>query len=303
MAKLSVIIPSRNEKYLAKTVDDLFAKARGEFEVVVILDENDQELTPRDGLRVIKKEGKPGLRSAMNQAIDAATGKYIMKSDAHCMYGEGFDEILKADMEDNWVIIPRRYSLIPETWEINYNRPIVDGEYYVFPYVPEIRAVKTGGKWYQRWADRKELLIDEDMAFQGSCWFTTKEHLRNIEGFSINTSTGDEFVLESEELANKTWLSGGKCFVNKKTWYAHWHKGSAGRGYFINKWPMKRQRVFHTDYWMHDKWPKAIHKMEWLVDRFMPIPGWPEDWQDPKYEAQYIKNNGLNVSQYDLAKL
>src|SRR4030043_492528 len=222
---LSIIIPSRNEEFLSKTVDDIFTKATGNFEVVVILDEKDQPLVPRPNLFVHKKIGKPGLRSAMNQAIDASHGKYIMKCDAHCMFGEGFDEILQTDCKDNWVVIPRRYSLIPETWEINYARPVIDYEYFVFPFVPEIHSVKTGGKWYQRAIDRAELLIDEDMAFQGSCWFTPKEHSRNIGGFSIETSTGDEVVCESEEMANKTWLSGGKVMVNKKTWYAHLHKG------------------------------------------------------------------------------
>lgn len=300
MAKLSVIIPSRNEKYLEKTVDDLFAKARGDVEVVVLCDETYQPLKERPNLRVIQKKGKPGLRSAMNQAIEAATGKYIMKTDGHCMFGEGFDTILMAECDDNWVVIPRRYSLIPESWEINHARPIVDGEYYVFPYVPEIRSVKTGGKWYQRWQDHKDILLDDEMAFQGSCWFTTKQHLLNIDGFSINTSTGDEFVLESEELANKTWLSGGQCKINKKTWYAHWHKGSAGRGYFIDKKPIRRQRIFHTDYWMHDKWPKAVRKMEWLIEHFWPVPSWPEDWKDPKYEAEYIKNNNLAKDGYGI---
>ena len=290
---LSVIIPSRNEKYLAKTVDDIFKKSRGKIEVIVILDENDQKLTPRPNLIVQKKIGKPGLRSAMNQAIALASGKYIMKTDAHCMFGEGFDKILATGCEDNWVVIPRRYSLNPDDWKIKTDRPIIDYEYFVFPFVPEIRSVKTGGKWYQRAEDRKELMLDEDMAFQGSCWFTTKQHLKNIDGFSIETSTGDEFVCESEEMANKTWLSGGKVMVNKRTWYAHWHKGSAGRGYFITTKTMKRQRVFHNDYWMNDKWPKAIHKMEWFVERFWPIPGWPQDWKDPKYQKEYKKSNSI----------
>lgn len=299
---VSIIIPSRNEKYLEKTVDDLFAKARGEFEVVVVCDEKPQELKPRSNLRILQKIGKPGLRSAMNQAIEAAKGPYIMKTDGHCMFGEGFDVILSADMEDNWVVIPRRYSLIPEEWKRNFTRPIIDYEYYVFPWVPEIKSVKTGGKWYQRAIDRKELTLDDEMAFQGSCWFTTKKHLENIEGFGVETSTGEQFVLESEELSNKTWLSGGQVMCNKKTWYAHWHKGAAGRGYFINKWPIRRQRIFHTDYWMHDRWPKAIRKMEWLIERFMPIPGWPLDWKDLKWEQQYIRNNELGPEGYGLPR-
>lgn len=287
---LSVIIPSRNEKYLSKTVDDLFAKAQGKIEVIVILDEQDQKLAPRPNLFVHKKTGKPGLRTALNQAIGLARGKYIMKTDAHCMFGEGFDKMLIANCEDNWVVIPRRYSLDPETWSIRSNRPIIDYEYFVFPWVTAATTDKTGGKWHQRGIDRAELLLDEDMAFQGSCWLTTKQHIIDIGGFSDDTSTGDDFVCESEELANKTWFSGGKVMVNKETWYAHWYKGSAGRGYFIATKAMRRQRKFHDDYWMHDKWPKARHKMAWLVEKFMPIPGWPEDWQNPKYEQDYLKS-------------
>ena len=290
--KLSVIIPSRNEHYLQKTVSDILSKATGEIEVLALLDENPQELKPHPRLRILKKKGKPGLRSAINQAVDAAKGRYIMKTDAHCMFAEGFDEVLKADCDDNWVVIPRRHSLIPETWEINYERPIIDYEFMPFPY-RKLTSVRFGGKWWERAEARKELLLDEEMAFQGSCWFTTKKHLQNIGGYHIDTSTGDEFVLESEELANKTWLSGGKVMVNKKTWYAHMHKGSMGRGYFLNVKHMKKQRVFHIDYWMHDRWPKAARKMEWLVDLFWPIPTWPEDWQDPKYEQEYLIENGL----------
>jgi len=293
MDKLSVIIPSRNEQFLSKTVDDIFNKARGEFEVIVILDEKDQPLEPRDGLIVSKKIGEPGLRSAINQAVDIATGKYIMKTDAHCMFAEGFDEVLKADCDDDWVVIPRRYSLLPETWERNFERPIIDYEYMPFPY-RKLTSVRLGGKWWERAEGRKELLIDEEMAFQGSCWFTTKGHFQRIGAYDMITATGDQFVLESEELANKTWLSGGKCMVNKKTWYAHLHKGNRyGRGYFLNSKHMKRQRLFHIDYWMHDRWPKSLHTMEWLLEQFSPVPTWPEDWQNPDYETNFLRDNQI----------
>lgn len=290
---LSVVIPSRNEIFLQKTVDDILDKAIGEIEVIVILDEKEQEVRARKGLRVVKKVGVPGLRSAINQGVSVAKGKYIMKTDAHCMFADGFDEVLKADCDDNWVVIPRRYSLNGQEWTRNISRPIIDYEYMPFPY-RKLTSVRLGGKWYDRAERRKELLIDEEMAFQGSCWFTTKKHFKNIGAYDMITSTGDEFVLESEELANKTWLSGGKCMVNKKTWYAHLHKGNRyGRGYFLSSAAMKRQRVFHIDYWMNDKWPKAIHTMSWLIDQFSPVPTWPEDWQDPKYKKDYLEKNDL----------
>jgi len=295
MPNLSIIIPSRNEQFLAKTVDDIFAKAKGEFEVIVVLDENDQPLVPRPNLRVLKKVGSPGMRSAITQGINAAQGKYIMKCDAHCMFAEGFDLVLGAECEDNWIVIPRRFSLEPEPWIIREGRPTIDYEYNPFPYAT-LTSVKTGGKWYQRAIDRKDILLDENMGFQGSCWFTTRKHFDSIDGFEKNTSY-DEFVLESEELANKTWLSGGKVMVNKKTWYAHLHKGNQfGRGYFLDKKHMKTMRVFYIDFWMHNRWPKRIHDIEWLINKFMPIPGYPSDWQNPKYEERWLIENGLKSS-------
>ena len=36
--KVSVVIPARNEQYLQKTVDDVFAKSRGDIEVIVVLE-------------------------------------------------------------------------------------------------------------------------------------------------------------------------------------------------------------------------------------------------------------------------
>lgn len=292
---VSIVIPSRNEMFLVRTVQDIYEKAKGEFEVIVICDEKIQELEPRPNLMVVPKSGPPGLRSAINQAVELAQGKFILKVDAHCMFDEGFDVKLSAECEDHWVVIPRRYSLEPKDWSIRTYRPTIDYEYYVFPFRNEqLKSVRTGGKWHERTAERQHILLDEDMAFQGSCWFTTKEHLKSIDGFGIDTSTGEQFVLESEELANKTWLSGGKVMVNKKTWYAHLHKGyEYGRGYFLNKKPMKQQRVFHTIYWHNNRWPKQIYTMKWLIDKFMPIPGWPEDWQNPKYEQEWRQANGL----------
>jgi len=254
-----------------------------------------QKLTPRPNLIVRKKIGPPGVKSATNQGIEMASGEYIMRTDAHCMFGESFDAILVADSQKNWIQIPRRYSLIPETWSIRPGRAIVDYEYFVFPFA-EVTSVRDGHKWYQRAEDRKELLIDEIMTFQGSCWFMKKDYYNNVCKLEINPETKDDFILEAEELAFKTWLSGGKVMVNKKTWYAHWHKGPGARGYFMDKQPMREQRIFHIDYWMHDKWPKATKKMEWFIDRFMPIPKWPLDWLDPKYEQAYLRRLEANTN-------
>jgi len=291
---VSIIIPSRNEQFLSQTVDDIFAKARGSFEVIVVLDEKDQPLTPRPNLIVLKKEGTPGMKSALIQGIKASTGEYIMKTDAHCMFGDSFDTILSSECEDDWIVIPRRYSLEPKDWSIRTFRPIVDYEYIPFPFLADLASVKTGGKWHSRRDERADILIDENMAFQGSVWFLKKKYFWGTIGGFEPTTTGDDFLLESEEIGNKSWLSGGKVMTNKKTWYAHLHKGAEyGRGYFMDKRPMKRQRIYHVNYWWHNSWPKAIHPMTWLIDYFWPVPSYPDDWKDPKYEAKWREVNGL----------
>jgi len=52
MARLSVVIPSRNERYLAPAVEDIFRNRRGECEVVAVLDQSDWP----EGWKVVAKE-------------------------------------------------------------------------------------------------------------------------------------------------------------------------------------------------------------------------------------------------------
>ena len=89
MAKVSVIIPSRNERYLLDTVRSLFTKAAGEIEVIVVLGGPTTHLLPDEqpGLKFIRKPNPEGLISAINDAVGIATGKYLLKTDAHCMFG------------------------------------------------------------------------------------------------------------------------------------------------------------------------------------------------------------------------
>src|SRR3990172_6113558 len=123
MKDVSIIIPARNEVFLQKTVSDLLTKAEGDIEVIVILDGYwpTPQLVEDDRLKIIHR-GKPlGMRAAINAGAAIAKGKYLMKCDAHCMFAQGFDILLAADCQDNWVVIPRRYALDAEKWEIFEN--------------------------------------------------------------------------------------------------------------------------------------------------------------------------------------
>ena len=282
MAKVSVLIPTRNEMFLSKTVDDIFNKARGEFEVVVYLDGYfpDPPLREREGLKIVHCPEAKGMRPGINAAAAAATGKYLMKLDAHCMMDEGFDVKLQADMEDNWVVVPRRYSLEPEDWKIKETgKAPVDYHYLCWPWNKPEEAGMHGEVWRERAKKRLDILIDDEMSSQGSCWFMTKDHFDNfLEGLP-NEGYGN-FVQEFQQIGNKTWLGGGEVKVNKKTWYAHLHKGKTyGRGYFISKPKMVDGQTWSYKYWMENRWEKRVHDIEWLIDKFWPVPTWPENWK------------------------
>jgi len=282
MDKISVIIPSRNELFLPQTIKDVLAKAAGEIEVIAVLDgyEPEPPLEKDPRLIVIEKPIKEGMRAAINSAAAVATGKYLMKCDAHCMFAEGYDEALKADCDDNWVIIPRRVSLDAENWTVsNTGKSPVDYHFLSWPYANPNEIGMHGNVWNERARKRKDILIDDEMSSQGSCWFMTKKHFDFLGGFSeVGYGT---FVQEAQEFGNKTWLSGGRMVINKKTWYAHLHKGKKyGRGYYISKHEMIRGAHYSADYWMNNRWSERKYDLDYLIEKFWPVPGWPTDWKE-----------------------
>lgn len=278
MSKLSIVIPSRNERFLSQTVDDIFSKARGDFEVIVVLDGYwpDPILADRPNLTLIHRGIAMGMRSAINSASTIAKGKYLMKCDAHCMFDEGFDEVLKADCDDDWVVIPRRRSLDAENWTIFEKTPI-DYEYLRYPFYKPDEIGIHGTIWPQRARERIDILIDDNMGFQGSCWFTTREHFIERIGGLQEEGYGT-FIGEPQEIGNKTWLGGGRVIVNKKTFYAHLHKGKQyGRGYSMGKQGLIAGNLYSVDYWYNNRWADRIHDFSWLIEKFWPVPTWPED--------------------------
>jgi glycosyltransferase involved in cell wall biosynthesis len=282
MSKVSVLIPTRNELFLAKTVDDLFNKLKGDFEVVVYLDgyQPDPPLVERPNLVILHDPEAKGMRHGINSTAAAAKGEFLMKCDAHCMFAEGIDEILKQDCEEDWVVIPRRVSLDAENWAIaNTGRGPVDYHFLSYPYDKPNEIGMHGNVWVERAKQRRDILIDDEMSSQGSCWFMTKKHFDRFGG--VPHEGYGNFVQEFQQVGNRTWLSGGRVVINKKTWYAHLHKGKKyGRGYWISKQRMIEGAHWSADWWMNNRWPDRKYDIEWLIDKFWPVPTWPENWKE-----------------------
>jgi len=289
MEKVSIIIPARNERHLTKTVDDVFDKATGDIEVLVFLDGPTEFQLPadRDSLVLINNNEPRGLKTALNTLAKTATGKYLLKLDGHCMMGEGFDEILAADCERDWLAVPSKYFYYPETGE--KDKGPIDYYYMQCPYTdPKGRGNRFGNGLFPRlWNKRSEEKIDDLMTMTGCCWFVHRDKFIELGGMDLKDSA--TLSPESEELPLKYWLSGGRVVRNKNTWFAHLWQKQRHRGYDLKRNSQHRPaEVYLTGYFMNNRWPKQVRDIKWLIDKFQP-PGWPENWEALKED--YERNN------------
>ena len=279
MVVVSVIIPARNEQFLSPTIEDLVRNSRANTEIIAVLEGYwPDKVINNPAVHYIHFSTPRGMRNAINAGVEIARGKYIMKCDAHCAFGEGYDEILKSACDDNWVVVPRRYSLDPINWERKKKSPI-DYHYLSYPLLEGNDGALHGRWWRQRGKDRADIPIDLELTSQGSCWFMSRKHWDWLGGLQIE-GYGD-FIQEFQEVGCKTWLGGGEVKVNKKTWYAHLHKGRTyGRGYFLSKRSWHNGLKYSTDLWLNNRWEDRIHDFEWLIEKFWPVPTWPDDWRE-----------------------
>lgn len=266
---ITAILPSRNEPYLQQTIDSLLSNAGTEIEIIVILDGYWANPPIKDDKRVviIHNTEPKGMRAGINSAVAIAKGNFLMKADAHCMFSNGFGKELINVCKDNWVIVPRRYPLDPEKWiqeERNDSKYPIDYE-YIHP------LDLHGVEWRQRRDERKDIMIDETMTAQGSCWFMKKTHFEFIEG--LDEENYGSFFLEFQEISFKTWLSGGKVMVDKNVSYHHWHK-TDGRGYSLKPGEREKAVDFIKKWKNGTAWSKQSIPFEEMINRFKPIPGW-----------------------------
>lgn len=232
--KLSVIIPSYKDPLLTKTIDSLLANSElgADLEIVAVLDGYwpSFEIRGNPRVRYVHFGESRGMRGGINAGVAISRGKYILKCDSHCMFGKGFDRLLLEEIKDNWVVAPRLYKLDTEKWEVMKDRPM---DYQKFIY-HQPRNKIAAQEWISRTRERKNILIDENIVFQGSCWLMSRKHWDNAIKMLEDENYGT-FAQEPTEIVMKTFVAGGKTMVNKKTWYAHKHR-KFGRTYrFFNK--------------------------------------------------------------------
>lgn len=301
--KLSILIPSRNEMFLNQTIADILSNIEGDTEIIAVLDGALPTELPQQHERVtvIYNHTSIGQRAATNQACRASNARWVMKCDAHVAFDKGFDVKMMKEMEghDNWIMIPRMYNLHAFDWLCDNrecNHRIYQG--------PTPEKCPQCGNTMQRdivWKPRlnrmsDHMRFDSDLHFQywhsfrdraeskgdivptmsllGACFMLTREKYWE---WNICDEKHGSWGQQGTEVACKAWLSGGALMTNKKTWFAHMFRtqgGDFGFPYPMSGHQVDTARTYSRKLWLENTWPLAIHPLQWLVDKFAPVPGW-----------------------------
>ena len=240
--KVSVIIPSYKDPLLHKTIDDMLNKSElgDQLEIIAILDGYwpSEQIKDDPRVKIIHLGRNRGMREAINAGVSLATGEFLMRADEHQIFGQGYDRILSETCESNWIVTPRRFFLDVKKWEIMDIPPVdyaklkcqtvgykKDEKEDFEDYKTEQNKIKkfAGVDWPERTKERKDVMIDETMAMQGSCWFMPRKWWIDVIGKLQNEGYGPLYQ-DSHEMVFKTWKAGGKLMINKNTWHAHKHR-------------------------------------------------------------------------------
>ena len=308
---LSILIPSRNEMFLAKTIENILQNIESDTEVIAVLDGAwaDPPIPDNPRVTLIYNPQSIGQRAATNQAAKISKAKFLMKCDAHCAFDKGFDVKMMAEMHDNWTMAPLMKNLHAFDWVcpdghrryqgpsgpcqvcgkettrdvVWIAKPSPNSTSYCFDAMPHFQ-------YFREFSKRPEAQgeITETMSLQGSCWMMTRDKYWELGVCDENFgSWGSQGI----EVAVKTWLSGGKVMVNKKTWYAHMFRtqgGDFGFPYPISGRDQEKAKSFARNLFFENKWDKQIHPLSWLIEKFWPVKGWGQEDLD-KLKANTFK--------------
>jgi len=283
---LSVVIAACNEPYLQRTIDSCFDKAKGEVEVIAVLDGYwpDEPIRDHKGLTVVHRKNV-GQRHSVNLGAKLARGKYFMKLDAHCIMDEGYDVKLAEDCEYDWTVIPRRHGVIEDKWKRRPGK--VDFMRLTSPM--EQNDLGLRAKAWTDYRKRPEAQGDicDVMTCQGSGWFQYLDRFWEMGG--LDEGHGHWGAMGCE-VGNKAWLSGGRLVLNKKVWYAHWQRGrkhqkngsikTTSRYYYLPRSTVIEAHNYAKDLWFNNKWPMQKRDFRWLLDKFAPVDGWTDGYPE-----------------------
>jgi len=265
--KLSIVTPLYKEPYLKPLIKDILDNSElgDQLEVIGVMDgywDDDLPIDPR--VRYIHLGRNRGMRGAINAGVLASRGEFFMRLDSHCCFDKGFDKKLTDACEPNWIMTARRYFLDPIKWEVMDIKPI-DYERLVIQEAGSGRKF-SGQRWSSRARERKDIMIDETQAMQGSMWIMPRAWWDKHIG-ELQTEGYGPAYQDSVEVCMKTWQQGGKLMVNKNTWFAHKHRSFArshNEGTKENPWVREQSWAYSLQQW--ETYYRQILLPQWEKD-------------------------------------
>lgn len=327
---LSILIPARNEMFVSNTVADILKNRRGKTEIIVGLDGKWAEpgITSHPDVRIVYVSESLGQRAMTNLLCRLSQARYVAKCDAHVAFSEGFDtELMNAIQgHDDWTIVPTMKNLHAFDWVCDkghrryqgpsgpciecggetkrdviwYAKPSPNSNSYCFDKTLHFQYFKEFNKRPEGKGD-----LTPTMGLQGSFFMLTREKYWSL---NICDEAYGSWGQQGVEVACKTWLSGGQVMVDQKCWYAHMFRtqgGDFGFPYPISGNQVDHARRYSRDIWLNNKWPLAKHDLNWLINKFAPVPYWHDSTTEnagdsepsdtPKKGIIYYTDNQLNI--------
>lgn len=288
MVDLSILIPSRNEEWLQRTLQDIEENKRGNTE---ILWEEDTEPI--------------GQRALTNKLARKAQGKYIMKVDAHCSFSKGFDVDMMNDMEDNRVLIPAMLNLYAFDWvcenghrthqdalqstksQKTIHCPVCESDCHKEAvWQPKANSPMTHGGFdsnavFQWFEPQPTKLKHQTMCIQGAGFMVTKE---NFFKWNLCDEKFGSWGSHGIEISIKTWNNGGEVWATRNAWMAHLYRR-------FEEFPYERdmKQVENANKMAQAMLTKNVR---WIVEKFAQLKEsddevtlLPFDWTEEKLDA------------------
>lgn len=298
--ELSILVPARNEEWLPNTVADVLEHTSERTEIIVVLD-GAWPATPlpqHERLQVIYLPQSIGQRAATNLAARISTADYLCKLDAHCAVAPGFDTVLLDAARE----LGPDVTQIPRQWNLHVYDYVCTACGRRDDQAPARTECAACGSTDLRkdlvWQTRTSTsnwTLDSDLRFcyasdkqqsgdicdvmtsLGACFFMSRARFWALGGLDEAHGSWGQFGCE---IALKSWLSGGRHVVNKRTWFAHFFRvGGIGFPYEIHASDQERARQYSRALWRANGWPGQVRPLRWLVETFAPA-GWTAEQID-----------------------
>jgi hypothetical protein len=326
--RLAILIPSRNEEFVSKTVQDILEHKRGPTEIIVGLDGQwaDPPIPMHPDVTVLYNNKSVGQRAITKQCARLTNAEFVAKTDAHVSFKEGFDvDMLEAFDRlpdgESVTMFPVMRNLWVFDWKCHkcgfkkYQGPTItkcpncgaeghmkrkmvwlaktnpQSTSFCFDSTPHFQYANDYKKRPEYIKMLEETGLTESLSLQGSFFMLTKKKYFELD---VDDESLGSWGSQGLSVACRTWLSGGRVLCNHKSFYAHLFRTQGGD--FSFPYPQSNTKVQFAkararELFFEGKWKGMKRPLSWLIEKFWPVNGWTEQNLKDLKEHELPLNN------------